>query len=337
MDTVTHIVLGACIGELMAGKESGKKALLIGAVAQSLPDIDFVASFWLPTTEDLLAHRGFTHSFLFILLTAPLLGWLSSRLFRRDGTKWQRWSVFWGLQMFVHILLDSFNAYGTGWFIPFSSYRVAFHTMYVADPLFSIWLAIAFVALVVLKRSDVHRRRQWAKGALICSVAYLLVGIGFKLYIEGAVRRNLEKKKITSSRFFTTPTPLTNLLWYIVAEDDSGYHIGYRSVLDKTDTIRFRYVKRHDELLKLSDNEHDEILLLRFSQGYYTMLQHHDTLLFNVLRFGDMSGWSTLDPGFAFYYYLQHPEENKLIVQRGRVAMWSRKSLEAYVKRIKGI
>jgi membrane-bound metal-dependent hydrolase YbcI (DUF457 family) len=42
--------------------------MFLGAVAQSVPDIDFIASFWTSTSENLLAHRGFTHSILFTLL-----------------------------------------------------------------------------------------------------------------------------------------------------------------------------------------------------------------------------------------------------------------------------
>jgi inner membrane protein len=45
MDSLTHIVTGACIGELFLGKQLGKKAMLWGAITQSLPDIDFVTSF----------------------------------------------------------------------------------------------------------------------------------------------------------------------------------------------------------------------------------------------------------------------------------------------------
>lgn len=336
MDSLTHVVLGACMGEVLAGKQLGKKALLIGALANSLPDVDFIASFWLPTTEDLLAHRGITHSIFFILLAAPLLGWASTKLFRRDGLSLQRWMTFWGVQMLAHIVLDSFNAYGTAWFLPFSKYRVAFHTMYVADPLFSIWLAMGFVTLLVVKRTN-KNRQAIAKTALGFSVAYLLLGITIKLSINNTVKSSLAKQHIQPTKYFTTPTPLTNLLWFAVAEHDSGYSIGYRSLFDKNEDMKFRFVKRRDDLLALSDNEHDKRLLLEFSQGYYTVHTLHDTVVFDVLRFGDMGGWSTLNPGFAFYYYLQYPEANNLIVQRGRVAMWSKKSIEAYVKRIKGI
>ncbi len=77
MDSLTHIVLGAAIGELMAGRKLGKKALLIGAIANSLPDIDFVASMWMPTAQDVWAHRGLTHSLVFVLVMTPLLAWLA--------------------------------------------------------------------------------------------------------------------------------------------------------------------------------------------------------------------------------------------------------------------
>ena len=109
MDTLTHIVLGACIGEAIAGKQLGKKAIILGAVAQNIPDIDFVASFWLPTVSDVLAHRGFTHSILFALLVSPLLAYCSGRLFRSGGLSFGKWALFWGLQIFVHIFIDAFN------------------------------------------------------------------------------------------------------------------------------------------------------------------------------------------------------------------------------------
>jgi inner membrane protein len=69
--------------------------------------------------------------------------------------------------------------------------------------------------------------------------------------------------------------------------------------------------------------------LKKFSQGYYTVEHWGDTLVFNDLRFGQTNGWENPDSHFAFHYYLSHPEENDLIVQRGRFekfnmnsAMW---------------
>ena len=44
MDSITHTVLGACLGQVLAGKKIGKKAMLWGAVANNIPDIDIITS-----------------------------------------------------------------------------------------------------------------------------------------------------------------------------------------------------------------------------------------------------------------------------------------------------
>ena len=69
------------------------------------------------------------------------------------------WLVFMGTEIFSHIFLDVFNAYGIGWFEPFSHYRVSFNVIFVADPFFSIWPAIAAICLLVLKHNNNQRRR----------------------------------------------------------------------------------------------------------------------------------------------------------------------------------
>ena len=73
MDSLTHTLLGACLGEVIAGKKIGKKAMLIGAIANNIPDIDVLSSLWMSQPDSLLAHRGFTHSVLFILFSLNYL------------------------------------------------------------------------------------------------------------------------------------------------------------------------------------------------------------------------------------------------------------------------
>ena len=151
MDSLTHIVTGACIGELFLGKQLGKKAMLWGAITQSLPDIDFITSFWLNPANSLLAHRGFTHSFLFAGICTVLLAMLAVRWHRKHDVSLGWWMLFIGTEIFSHLLLDSCNAYGTGWFEPFSHKRISFDLLFVADPFFSIWPAIALVALLIIR------------------------------------------------------------------------------------------------------------------------------------------------------------------------------------------
>src|SRR4029078_1908313 len=122
MDTVTHIVLGACIGEAVLGQKVGKKAVIAGAIAQTIPDIDFISAFWLTPAEQLLAHRGITHSFLFVAVASPAFAIILRRLLFREA----KFSIVLFLvliELMVHIFLDAFNNYGVGWFEPFARYR----------------------------------------------------------------------------------------------------------------------------------------------------------------------------------------------------------------------
>src|SRR5688500_20289302 len=109
MDSLTHLVLGACVGEIIAEKRIGKKAWLFGGLAQSLPDIDFVASFFLPPSANLLAHRGFTHSLLFVLLSSYLLAYVCRHWLRMTSINILQWAFFYSVQSLVHIFFDTFN------------------------------------------------------------------------------------------------------------------------------------------------------------------------------------------------------------------------------------
>jgi inner membrane protein len=97
LDSLTHIALGACIGEAFAGKKLGKKAMLWGALVQSIPDIDFIAATWLNTSENLLAHRGFTHSLLFAVLIVPLLAMLAEKWHRPHNIALKTYLLFFSV------------------------------------------------------------------------------------------------------------------------------------------------------------------------------------------------------------------------------------------------
>jgi inner membrane protein len=338
MDSLTHIALGACMGDAFAGKQLGKRAMFLGAVAQSVPDVDFLAAFWSSESENLLAHRGFTHSILFVLLVTPPLAMLAERWRRPHDISLKKWMLFFGTQAFIHLLLDGMNAYGVGWFEPFSHDRISYNWIFVADPLYFVWLGFAFVALLVLKTKD-RRRKWWIRFGVGMSTIYLLYCGLNKQKIDNDVRTIFKKQQITYNKYFTTPTPFNNWLWFVVAANDSGYHIGYRSVFDSKKEMDLRFLPKNDTAMTPwldSTGKEDLRNLVRFSKGYYAIEFWGDTLVFNDLRFGQIAGWTSLEARFAFYYFLQYPGENELLVQRGRFKGWNRESLRALFRRIKG-
>jgi inner membrane protein len=335
MDSLTHIAIGACIGEAFFEKGFGKKAMFWGALAQSIPDIDFIASFWLDTTDNLLAHRGFTHSFLFALMIVPVFAFTANRVHKPHNIRFQKWLLFFAVEVFVHLLLDVFNNYGIGWLEPFSNARFSLNTIFVADPLFSIWPGIAFIALLVLNSKNNKRNAWWIFGLLMP-----LLYIGYCSFNKASINRDV--KKILSQghtpykRFFTSPAPFQNWLWYVVSERDSGFDVGFRSVFDRNDKIDFQYFPRNESLLAGLDKKKDIDKLIRFSQHYFTIEKREDTLQFNDLRFGQIMGWENPKGDFVFHYYISPPIDNTMVVQRGRFTGWNKQSLLSYWKRIRG-
>jgi inner membrane protein len=335
MDTLTHMALGACIGEVVSRKKLGRKAMAFGAIAQLIPDIDFVYGLWMNPVSNALAHRGFTHSLLFGIIISGLLAWMFRRWWRNKSISYNFWLTIIGVQVFVHIVLDAFNAYGTGWFEPFSHYRVSFNTLFVADPFFSVPLGIAVLILLVTRMDNTKRHSIAVVGIAYCSF-YLAFGIANKFAIESDVKRAFAQQNIPHEKYFTTPTPFNNWLWYVVSSNEAGSYVGYRSVFDKVEHIDFEFFPRNDSLLSLVPKQKEIELLKRLSQGYYTIEPQGDTLIFNDLRYGQMIGWQYPRAGFVFHYYLRPDLDNTLVLQRGRFANWDWAATKAFLKRIKG-
>ncbi|HTE31447.1 MAG TPA: metal-dependent hydrolase [Chryseolinea sp.] len=335
MDTITHFALGACVGELAAGKKLGKKALMIGGIAQLIPDIDVMFAVWMDPASNALAHRGFTHSFLFGVLITFAVGWGFYKWWRDKSIPFVYWLKFVGLEIFLHVLLDGFNAYGTGWFEPFSHNRVSFNIIFVADPLFSVSLGVA-TCLLFLVRMNYAKRHYIALFGIGFSTLYLCLCISNKLITDTAARRAFTSQHIYPVKYFTTPTPFNNLLWFVVASDTAGNHVGYRSVLDVDDEINFEFFPRNDSLLTNAVDKEEVDRLIRFSQGFYTVEWKSDTLVFNDLRFGQMLGWKDPRAGFVFHYYLYPSLDNKLVLQRGRFENWNEGGAVALVRRMLG-
>jgi len=194
------------MGEAFAGKTVGKKAMLWGILAKSIPDVDFIASFWLQTSDNLLAHRGITHSFLFALLITPIIAGFAYSIHKPHNISLKKWILFIGSVIFIHLFLDAFNNYGVGWFEPFSHVRISFNTIYIADPFFSIIPFIALLMLLFIKQKCTGRQWIWKTG-LIIPFLYLLYSLTNKFYVTAETEKILAAQNINYNKLLITPAP----------------------------------------------------------------------------------------------------------------------------------
>lgn len=88
MDSLTQIVLGAAAGEVVLGKKIGNRAMLLGAIGGTIPDLDVLGKFFLSTIDNLAFHRGISHSILFSVVGAFFFGWLVHWMYNSAYHKW---------------------------------------------------------------------------------------------------------------------------------------------------------------------------------------------------------------------------------------------------------
>lgn len=277
MDSLTQIILGAACGEAVLGKKIGNKALLFGAIGGTIPDLDVFIGKWIYNNEiqAMAFHRGFMHSILFALFGCFLFGWLTYKLYntgkRKETTVLKDWILLFFWAIFTHPILDCFTPYGTQLFAPFTNYRVAFNTISVADPLYTLPFLICMIVLMFYNRTKT-KRKSWLKTGIYLSSIYLIFTVINKVYIDSVFEKSFKKAGINIERFSAQPTILNNILWYAVAETEEQYHLTFYSLLDdKSISDKFITVEKNHSIIDMSDTNLQT--LAWFSNQYFNIIK----------------------------------------------------------------
>lgn len=300
MDSLTQIVLGASVGEAVLGKKVGNKAMLYGAIAGTIPDLDVLCRYFVDTVTATEWHRGFSHSIFFAVLFAPVFGWLISKIERKGQATFIDWTrlMFWGL--LTHPVLDAFTTWGTQLFWPLEQ-RLAFKTIFVIDPLYTLPFLVFLVLAMRQKRVSLKRKRYNQMGLFI-SCSYLLLSLVLKGIAHRKFIDALDVQNIDYIALDTRPTPFNTILWAANIDVGDAYLIGDYSFFD-SDPIRFTEYPKNRQLLGQLKAADKVKRLAKIAEGWYTITKNDGILYFNDLRFGLIS----LNPDetrFAFSYKL---------------------------------
>ena len=366
MDSLSQIVLGAAVGEAVLGRRIGNRAMIWGAVAGTIPDMDVLGKYVLSELDNLGFHRGISHSLLFSVVGASGL-WVGDRpavpqppprldrhghqsgrggrrglrgelpdhdsgagsvaaacivrpargpvvVAARPASLLQRHvggpgrgpaglggPVFWGF--LTHILLDCFTTYGTQIFAPFSNMRVAWGTISVADPLYTVPFLICLLVAARFARTD-RRRAVWNWVGIGLSSAYLLLTVVHYNRVSRTFTDALAKQDIAYERFFITPTIFNNVLWNGVVDAGEVYLLAQHSFYDEV-PMTFTPVAKGFDLLHNIDTDPTLTTLRWFSAGYLNAVRRDDgQLQVNDLRFGTFSGEATGPDDYIFRFNL---------------------------------
>jgi inner membrane protein len=314
MDSLTQIVLGAAVGEATLGKKIGNKALLWGAIGGTIPDLDVFVGRLFDTVTELDIHRGFSHSIIFSLLLAPILGYLVSKLYTTKEADWKGWSLLFFWSLFTHPLLDSFTTWGTQLFWPLD-YRLAIQSIFVIDPIYTLPFLVSTIAVLFYRR-DSQIRRRWNRFGLLFSTAYLGITVLIKTHVDEEITDSLRRQEINYERFESRPTPLNSILWTANIETEDAFLISYYSLFDQANEISFKKIKKRNHLIAPLQDNADFERLKYLTKGYYTFDKLDDTLIMNDLRFGQLIGWQEGDSDFVFAYEFIPQDTGEWLVER---------------------
>ncbi|MDR2292836.1 MAG: metal-dependent hydrolase [Prevotellaceae bacterium] len=315
MDSISHILIGAVTGEIVAGNKLGKKAVFWGAAIASLPDLDVIAQPFLQPAQSLLFHRGPTHSVLFCTLIVLLIAKLLTTNHKKKRQNFVVWIKLISWCLFSHIFIDCFNSYGTAIFYPFSNFRVSFDCVGIVDIFLILPLAIALPCFIFIKKR-IKLRKIIAVSAMFLSVLYLGFTVFNKISLDQKIRLRLDNQNISYDRILTSPLPLTNFVWLVIVEDEDGFFSANYSI--KNEQIHFeKYFPKNYYLAENFNKNAEFMRLVRFSKGFYCISKgENDEIFFYDLRFAsfDFDGTADLDKA-VFAHRLKMNEDGQLIME----------------------
>jgi len=286
MDSITQATLGAAIGHSLLSKKIGNKGALLGAVIATVPDLDVILYLFYNKLDMLSIHRGFSHSLVFSVLGAFLIAIVLNRIKWFQSIKFKILLLFSWLCLFTHMLLDTFTAYGTQLYLPFSNKRIGFDSINVVDPLYTIPLLIGlFLSLFVYSsKSD---STKYNNCGVVISSLYLIFTLVNKEIVNSKISERLSDEEIEYNSLLTMPVGIANINWYGVAKSQDSIYMFQHSVLSHLDNSIEVFPINEEYLNLIESNIADKMRW--FAKGFYTVEKVNDKVRVYNLQI-DMRG-----------------------------------------------
>jgi inner membrane protein len=234
MDPVTHLLVGAVIGQAVAGRKLGfAQAACWGAIAAELPDIDVLVSAL--STDDpldmLVRHRGTTHSLWFPPVVGLLSGFLVSQFSLKSRASPWTWVLLFTAALLSHPLLDVCTHYGTQLLAPFSDRRFSLPALPIVDPLFSAIFVVGLgVAWWLVRRERAQRAVIACVVTLVAATGYLLYGLKLNADAVTWARNDLGNRSHEVAVVYAFPTLLQLPYRRVVARTAGEDWVGFVSM-----------------------------------------------------------------------------------------------------------
>ena len=202
------------------------------------------------------------------------LRWLRGFPAKVENAGWRGWTMLAFGAIVTHPLLDCFTAYGTQLFQPLADSRVAWNTISVADPIYTI----PFLILLVWARTRVQGsewRARLNKAGLILSSVYLALTVVNYFNVDSVMDATLEEEGIVAERTVVSPSILNNVLWSGTAKDAQKdlYYFSQYSLFDAERRFQpFTEIAGNHHWLAPYAEDRDVRIIRWFTKEYYGVI-----------------------------------------------------------------
>ena len=252
MDSVSQFVLGSFVSYSVTGKQMGKKSLFYGGFLGTIPDLDFLFISWVSDPIDkILLHRGFSHSLFFVITFSLLFTALYHykiiwRSYKKSITKKRIFSLIF-LCLITHILLDCFTVWGTQIFYPLN-YRVAFNSIFIIDPFYTIPFIIVFFIILINKNLTKDKTKTLVNKTLVITTSYLLIALLFQQFILNYAKDEIRAEQHDYDSIFISPSFFNIIVWRISFKKGPNIYSFNASIFDalnnkKIDTLKPKFTE----------------------------------------------------------------------------------------------
>jgi len=176
LEPLTHFLTGAVLSRAGFNRKTALATAAMTLAAEA-PDLDVLTGFKGPVYQ-FAHHRGFTHSFLGLILVSAVVTGFMYLVWRARGRKTNipdlppRWGLLFLFSYIAglsHILLDFTNNYGVRPFWPLWEKWYSWDIVFIFEPaLYIILIGGLVLPLIFSRRERLPRGRSFAVAAIVC-------------------------------------------------------------------------------------------------------------------------------------------------------------------------
>ena len=283
MDPVTQGIVATTSAQVFSKKNHLIIASMIGFLAGLSPDIDiFIRS----DTDPLLFleyHRQFTHSLFFIPIGSLLCAIVFYYVFaKKFNFSFRNTYIFSLIGYATHGVIDSFTTYGTQLLWPFSNERIAWNSISVIDPLFT--LPVIILCLITLIKGD----KKYSFYSIAWILMYQLAGFIQKDRAENIIHDYAKIKGHDVNEIEAKPSFGNIIVWKVIYTTSEKYYVNaIRLSVDHKiypgESIEKLDVSKSFPWLDASSQQAKDIEKFRwFSNGYLAVDKNNKDVISDV-------------------------------------------------------